>query len=118
MYFPVDKLPVEVYMNDYTTVVPSIITDGVSADEARNHENCWIDNVGNWPQDDYSEKYGYMPNSSHGASIAFSGGRYRQKAFAIVTDGKLTLGMRHTRWALFRQRLVRLGRLEAHLPCP
>jgi hypothetical protein len=53
--------------------------------------------VGSWPQDDYSEEYGYMPNSSHGASIAFGGGRYKQRAFAIVTDGKLTLGMRHTR---------------------
>ena len=101
MYYPVEKLPVEVYMNGYTTTVQSIISDGVAADEARNHENCWIDNVGSWPQDDFSDEYGYMPNSSHGASIAFSGGRYRQKAYAIVTDGKLTLGMRHTRKPYF-----------------
>lgn len=96
-YFPAEKLPIEVYMNDYTTTVQHIISDGVHQADARNHENCWIDNVGNWPQDDYSEEYGYMPNSSHGASIAFNGGRYKQKAYAIVTDGKLTLGMRHTR---------------------
>ena len=96
-YFPAEKLPVEVYMNDYTTPVQHIISDAVQPEEARNHENCWIDNVGNWPQDDFSEEYGYMPNSSHGASIAFNGGRYKQKAYAIVTDGKLTLGMRHTR---------------------
>ena len=97
MYFPAEKLPVEVYMNGYTTTVRHIISDGVQKADARNHENCWIDNVGSWPQDDYSEEYGYMPNSSHGASIAFGGGRYKQRAFAIVTDGKLTLGMRHTR---------------------
>lgn len=97
MYSPVEKLPVEVYLNDYTTTVQDIISDGVMLADARNHENCWIDNVGSWPQDDYSEEYGYMPNSSHGASIAFGGGRYKQKAYAIVTDGKLTLGMRHTR---------------------
>lgn len=97
MYAPVEKLPVEVYMNDYTTTVRNIISDGVQKADARNHENCWTDNVGSWPQDDYVEGYGYMPNSSHGASIAFSGGRYKQKAYAIVTDGKLTLGMRHTR---------------------
>ena len=97
MYYPAEKLPVEVYMNDYTTTVQHIISDGVKMSDALNHENCWIDNVGTWPQDDYSEEYGYMPNSSHGASIAFNGGRYRQKAFAIVNDGKLTLGMRHTR---------------------
>ena len=97
MYYPAEKLPVEVYMNDYTTTLQHIISDGVQKEDALNHENCWIDNVGSWPQDDYSEEYGYMPNSSHGASIAFNGGRYKQKAYAIVTDGKLTLGMRHTR---------------------
>lgn len=97
MYNPIEKLPVEVYMNDYNTPVQHIISDGVSKEKAENHVNCWIDNVGSWPQDDYSEEYGYMPNSSHGASIAFNGGRYKQKAYVIVTDGKLTLGMRHTR---------------------
>lgn len=96
-YFPAERLPIEVYMNDYTTPVQHIISDGVKGDEAVNHVNCWTDNVGNWPQDDYDEEYGYMPNSSHGASIAFNGGRYAQKAYAIVTDGKLTLGMHHTR---------------------
>ena len=97
MYYPVELLPVEVYLNDYTTPVQHIISDGVKKPEAENHVNCWIDNVGAWPQDDYSDDYGYMPNSSHGASIAFNGGRYRQKAYAIVEDGRLTLGMRHTR---------------------
>ena len=97
MYYPVDKLPIEVYMNSYTTPVQHIISDGVQKEKAENHVNCWIDNVGSWPQDDYSEEYGYMPNSSHGASIAFNGGRYKQKAYAIVNGGKLTLGMRHTR---------------------
>lgn len=97
MYSPVEKLPVEVYLNNYTTTVQNIISDGVKQADAINHQNCWIDNVGSWPQDDYSEEYGYMPNSSHGASIAFNGGRYKQKAYAIVTDGILTLGMRHTR---------------------
>lgn len=97
MYNPVEKLPIEVYLNDYNTPVQHIISDGISKEKAENHVNCWIDNVGNWPQDDYSEEYGYMPNSSHGASIAFNGGRYKQRAYVIVNDGKLTLGMRHTR---------------------
>lgn len=95
-YAPSEQLPVEIYMNDFTTPVQNIISDGLSANDAENHVNCWTDNVGRWPYDDFSEVYGYMPNSSHGASIAFNGGRYRQKAFAVVKGGKLTLGMHHT----------------------
>ena len=93
---PISQYPVQVYMNEYRTPVQDIISDGVTDKKAENHVNCWIDNVGNWPQDDYSEEYGYLPNSSHGASIAFNGGRYRQRAYVMVTDGKLTLGMKHT----------------------
>lgn len=96
-YFPSELLPVEIYLNEFTTPVQNIICDGVTPDKAVNHENCWIDNVGSWPYDDRSDEYGYMPNSSHGASIAFNGGRYRQKAYAVVKGGKLTLGMHHTR---------------------
>ncbi len=44
---------------------------------------------------DYQTSEGkYVPNDVDGAAIAFKAGRYAQKVYGIVTDGKLRIGVR------------------------
>ena len=104
-----DKVvPVVLYLNDFSTPVKNSTADAISEDEAVDSVNCMIAGSG-WPYDLTTERDGkiyYGPNSVQGCSYAFMSGRYKQTVYGLVTDGKMTLGLRDDRtssseWTVF-----------------
>ena len=104
-----DKVvPVKLYLNEFATPVKNSTADAISQDEAVDSVNCMIAGTG-WPYDLTTERDGkiyYGPNSVQGCSFAFKAGRYKQTVYGLVTNGKLTLGLRDDRtssseWTVF-----------------
>ena len=107
-----DKVvPVVLYLNDFSTPVKNGTADAICEDEAVDSVNCLITNGAGsgWPWDLVTERDGkqyYGPNSVQGCSFAFMSGRYKQTVYGLVTDGKMTLGLRDDRtssseWTVF-----------------
>lgn len=102
-------VPVVLYLNEFSTPIQNSTADAISEDEAVDSVNCMITNPGSWPYDLTTERDGkiyYGPNSVQGCSYAFMSGRYKQTVYGLVTDGKLTLGLRDNRttsseWTVF-----------------
>ncbi|MCR4920770.1 MAG: hypothetical protein K5945_03560 [Bacteroidaceae bacterium] len=87
------------YAGDNEVPIMAVNEDALAASEARDGENCWIQNPNNLPYDfkmqftmDGDEFY--VPSHETGASYAYKGGRYVNRILVNVTDGKLTLGLR------------------------
>lgn len=77
---PAEIVPVKAYMQDWAQSVPSLGDDGADAPLS----------------DDYAfTESGYVPNNNQAACLAFDNGRYAQKVYGVVADGKLTLGFRY-----------------------
>ena len=100
-----DVIPAFLFMNDFDTPVLSIYEDKLDYADAVNGQNCRIDtqndpdaphNGEDTGSKDIDTGYGYVPTNAVTASFAFKGGRYLQKAYAVVTDGKLRLGIKNT----------------------
>jgi len=89
---------VSLFINDFMTPVQNICNDAISAEQAVDGENCYLTRLyttgsGN-AQLDYFTEHGYVPNGMLGAAIAFKAGRYHQKVYGIVEEGKdLTIGL-------------------------
>ncbi len=104
-----ELIPAVLYLNGFDTPIQNITSDMVSQDEAVDMENCYITNPNNWPCDKTAEIDGktyYAPDGTEGASYAFRAGRYKQTVYGLVTDGKLTIGLRDdrpssTEWVCF-----------------
>ncbi len=102
-------VPIVLYLNEFSTPIRNITGDMISADDAVDMENSYITTPNTWPYDNTAERDGktyYAPNSVTGCSYAFRAGRYKQTVYGLVTDGKLTLGMRDDRtssmeWSVF-----------------
>ncbi len=87
------------YAGENEVPVMAVCEDALSATDARDGENCWIQDLNTLPYDfriqlelngpDY-----YIPSHEMGAAYAFNGGRYVNRILVNVTDGKLTLGLR------------------------
>ena len=87
------------YAGENEVPVMAVCEDALSATDARDGENCWIQDLNTLPYDfriqlelngpDY-----YIPSHELGAAYAFNGGRYVNRILVNVTDGKLTLGLR------------------------
>lgn len=116
-----DIIPAELFLNDYNTPVLSVYADPIDYADAFNGVNSRYDakndpsaphNGENTDKQDIDIYTGYVPDDVYTGSFAFSAGRYTQKAYAVVTDGTLRLGIRNndtpwrsknvTVWADFR----------------
>lgn len=71
-------------VNDFHTPMMNIVAGALPENEAEVGVNC--------ADDDYSNGDFRYPDTSVGAAIAFNAGRYGQKAYGMVTDGRLTIG--------------------------
>lgn len=122
LYDGTDAIPAKLFLNDFNTPVMSVYADPLETENAINGVNCRYDssNDPNAPHngeqtgsvDILLDGIGYIPDNTFTASFAFNGNRYRQSAYAVVTDGTLRLGIRndakpwrnknHTVWGRFQ----------------
>ena len=122
LYDGTDAIPAKLFLNDFNTPVMSVYADPLETENAINGVNCRYDssNDPNAPHngeqtgsvDILLDGIGYIPDNTFTASFAFNGNRYRQSAYAVVTDGTLRLGIRndakpwrnknHTVWGKFQ----------------
>ena len=100
-----DIVSADIFINDYHTPMMNIYKDVIPYNNAINGVNCRYDAV-NDPEaphngqdtgsQDFDTGFGYVPDQRPASSFAFSAGRYVNHAYAIVEDGKLTIGVRNT----------------------
>ncbi len=122
LYDGTDAIPAKLFLNNYNTPIMSVYGDPLEVENAINGENCRYDSTTDpdaphngeetGSTDIFIEGYGYFPDNTYTASFAFNGNRYRQSAYAVVTDGTLKLGVRndatpwrnknHTVWGGFQ----------------
>jgi uncharacterized Zn-binding protein involved in type VI secretion len=83
------------FMNQFSTPIQNISADAMPEEDAKDGENCYVnDGGGGWPNDYNLAGYGWIPNSMDGASYAFNAGRYEQKCYGLVgEDGVMTIGI-------------------------
>ncbi|MBO4840862.1 MAG: hypothetical protein J5524_07170 [Bacteroidaceae bacterium] len=116
-----DIISADIFINDYHTPMMNIYKDVIPYSEAINGVNCRYDAV-NDPdaphngQDTGSQDFdtgsGYVPHQRPGSSFAFSAGRYVNHAYAIVEDGKLTIGVRNTETPWYPNGLAVWGKFQ------
>lgn len=94
------------YMNDFKSGVMNIAKDAILKDDAEPGVNC-VGAPATWPEDatlgtgqeadatwtDMDGVEYWMPNGQCGASVAFHAGRYKQKVYGLVEDGKMKIGL-------------------------
>lgn len=122
LYDGTDAIPAKLFLNNYDTPIMSVYADALEEANAINGVNCRYDSTDDptaphngeetGSKDIFLEGIGYIPDNTYTASFAFNGDRYRQSAYAVVTDGTLRLGVRndatpwraknHTVWGNFR----------------
>lgn len=100
-----DLVNSDIFINDYYTPVMNIYKGQVLYDDAVNGVNCRYDSEndpeaphnGEFPSSrDTDTGEGWVPEQRYAMSFAFNAGRYVNHAYAIVTDGKLRIGIRNT----------------------
>ena len=121
-YDGTDAIPAKIFMNEYNTPIMSVYADALEEINAINGVNCRYDSSTDpeaphngeetGSKDLLIEGFGYIPDNTYTASFAFNGDRYKQSAYAVVTDGTLRLGVRndatpwhaknHTVWGGFQ----------------
>ena len=116
-----DIISADIFINDYHTPMMNIYKGAIPYGEAINGVNCRYDAV-NDPEaphngqdtgsQDYDTGTGYVPHQRPGSSFAFSAGRYVNHAYAIVEDGKLTIGVRNTETPWYPGGLAVWGRFQ------
>ena len=116
-----DIISADIFINDYHTPMMNIYKDVISYSDAINGVNCRYDAV-NDPEaphngqdtgsQDYDTGLGYVPHQRPGSSFAFGAGRYVNHAYAIVEDGKLTIGVRNTETPWYPGGLAVWGRFQ------
>ena len=112
------------YMNQFKFPIQHIKDDPMTEDKAENKINCFAtkdDGGTDYPADSrYTDGDGnlcFVPNSQEGAAYAFAAGRYYQKFYGLVEDGKLTIGItangEHMDWVVWANfKLVYEGKEE------
>lgn len=94
----------DLYINNYYTPVRNIYSDIIDYADAVNGVNCRF-NPDSDPEAPHNGEavssfdydcagLGYVPDGREATSFAFSGGRYGQKVYAVVTDGVVRVGIR------------------------
>lgn len=122
LYDGTDAIPAKLFMNDYDTPIMSVYADILEEENAINGVNCRYNSTDDsdaphngeetGSKDIFLDNLGYVPDNTYTASFAFNGDRYRQSAYAVVTDGTLRIGVRndatpwraknHTVWGNFQ----------------
>lgn len=125
-----DVIPAQLFIGEFAAPVMSVYSDQISFEKAENGVNCRYDATGDpeaphngeqTGQVDIMLDEGYIPDNTYTASFAFNGDRYENTVYAIVRDGKMSLGIRSsanpwhaknlTIWGNFR--LTYLGQSSA-----
>lgn len=115
-----DYVTSSLYINDFYTPVMNIYEGAISDADAQNGVNCRIDpNDPNAPHageatDSYEfpTEWGYVPEKRQAVSFAFGGGRYINKAYGIVSDGKVRLGIRNTGVPYYDSEMTMWGKFK------
>ena len=81
----------QLYLNNTYNYFMAPGEDVISADEAEDKVNCYLENDDTYEMDGAT---GYVPSTFVGCSYAFSAGRYQNFCAAAVNDGNLTVGVR------------------------
>ncbi|MBO7067581.1 MAG: hypothetical protein J6W52_02725 [Bacteroidaceae bacterium] len=122
LYDGTDAIPAKLFLNNYATPIMSVYADPIEEMNAINGVNCRYDSTTDpeaphngeetGSKDILIDGIGYIPDNTYTASFAFNGDRYKQSAYAVVTDGTLRLGVRneatpwhsknHTVWGNFQ----------------
>lgn len=119
-----DPANVFLFLNQFKTPVQHIKTGAINQENAENKINCFDtkdDGSTDYPADSrYTDGEGVTwlyPNSQEGASYAFAAGRYEQKVYGIIDNGKLNIGLtsngKKVDWVLWADfKLVFEGKTE------
>lgn len=116
-----DYVTASLYINDYYTPIMNIYTGQVLYEDAINGVNCRYDATGDPDaphngQDtgaqDFDTGIGYVPEQRQAVSFAFGGGRYINKVYGIVTDGKVRLGIRNTGKPYYNSEMTMWGKFK------
>lgn len=100
-----DYVSADIFINDFHTPMMNIYAGEISYADALNGVNCRCNAVDDetaphngeqTSSQDTDTGTGYVPEGRYAASFAFNAGRYINHAYAIVTDGKLRIGLRNT----------------------
>lgn len=115
-----DYVSADIFINEYHTPIMNIYKGQVLYDDAVNGVNCRFNAVDdeNAPHNgeqtssqDTDTGVGYVPEGRYAASFAFNAGRYVNHAYAIVTDGKLRIGVRNTGTPWYDKGVTMWGKL-------
>jgi hypothetical protein len=116
-----DYVTASLYVNDFYTPIMNIYEGAISESEAKNGVNCRIDpeNDPDAPHNgettnarDYESLWGWVPEQRGAVSFAFSGGRYINKAYGIVSDGKVRMGIRNTGVPYYESEMTMWGKFK------
>ena len=116
-----DYVTASLYINDFYTPVMNIYEGAISENEAVNGVNCRIDpeNDPEAPHNgettsarDYESPWGWVPEQRGAVSFAFGGGRYINKVYGIVSDGKVRLGIRNTGTPYYESEMTMWGKFK------
>lgn len=116
-----DYVTASLYINDFYTPVMNIYEGAISENEAVNGVNCRIDpeNDPEAPHNgettsarDYESPWGWVPEQRGAVSFAFGGGRYINKVYGIVSDGKVRLGIRNTGTPYYDSEMTMWGKFK------
>ncbi|MCF0197336.1 MAG: right-handed parallel beta-helix repeat-containing protein, partial [Bacteroidaceae bacterium] len=120
--FAEDLSSAELYINDYYTPIMNAWEDVIRYEDAINGVNCRYDSQNDETaphngQDitsiDHNTGEGYIIGQGRQCvSFAFAAGRYINKAYAIVTDGMLRIGLRNTADPWYDKQMTVWGRFE------
>ena len=85
-----EQLLALLYTNSHSSPIMSVI-DGAHSEPLLGS----MDEVDTWPNDNYIEGYGYIPNSLEGAREHFNAGKYNEnETYAVVTDNTIKVGIK------------------------
>ena len=116
-----DYVTASLYVNDFYTPIMNIYEGAISESEAKNGVNCRIDpeNDPDAPHNgetttarDYESEWGWVPEQRGAVSFAFGGGRYINKIYGIVSDGKVRLGIRNTGTPYYDSEMTMWGKFK------
>lgn len=116
-----DYVPADLFINDYYTPIMNIYAGQVLYNEAKNGVNCRYDASGDpsaphngeiTSSQDFDTGMGYVPEQRQAVSFAFSGGRYVNKVYGVVSGGQLRIGIRNTGKPWYESGMTMWGRFK------
>ena len=85
----------QLYANENSVYVQSVIEDMIPIEEAQDRVNCWLGTTSDKPiLNEESDTIGYVIWGVQSCCYAFAAGRYENATVVNVTDGTLTIGIK------------------------